>query len=96
MLKFLVIGLGIFIVYKLFMGDKQKKSSTEAKKTERMAASGEMVKDPVCGTYVPKDADIRVREGEKVHCFCSFECRDKFIKQLTSHETETVPPKKSE
>ena len=93
MIKFLVIAVGLFILYKLFLGDKNKKQTVDKKQTESKIKAGEMVKDPVCGTYVPKDAEIRVREGEKVHCFCSYECRDKYLKQLESHETEAVPPK---
>ncbi|MFW5487477.1 MAG: transcriptional regulator [Desulfovibrio sp.] len=75
------VGVG-FILYKLFTGDKKKKSSAASKKQEKMAASGQMLKDPVCGTYVSKDSEIRVREGDKVHAFCSYECRDKFLKQI--------------
>ncbi|WP_243546300.1 transcriptional regulator [Pseudodesulfovibrio tunisiensis] len=82
MLKFVIIGVALFIVYKLFMGDKKKREMNQAKETKRKVATGEMVKDPICGTYVKKDGDIRVREGDKVHVFCSYECRDKYLKQL--------------
>lgn len=86
MLKFVVIAAGIFIVYKLFANDfvhKQKKSSEkEAKVMEKKKAAGELAKDPVCGTYVSLDDSITVRDGSKLHHFCSYECRDKFLKQL--------------
>ncbi|WP_207263531.1 transcriptional regulator [Desulfovibrio sp. Huiquan2017] len=82
MLKFLVIAAALFLVYKLFMGDKQKKDKQKDKAFKQKVASGEMVKDPSCGTYVDKDGDIRVREGEKVHVFCSYECRDKYLKRI--------------
>lgn len=82
MLKFIIIGLALFIVYKLYMGDKRKKEVEQTKTTEKKVASGELVKDPVCGTYVNKGGDIRVRDGEKVHVFCSYECRDKFLKRI--------------
>ncbi len=82
MLKFIVIGVALFLVYKLFIGDKKKKEMNKAKATKQKAASGDMIKDPVCGTYVEKDGSIRVKEGEKIHVFCSYECRDKYIKQL--------------
>lgn len=45
-----------------------------------MAQEGVLVKDPVCGTYVSKESDIRIKEGEEVKCFCSYECRDKYLK----------------
>ncbi|CCH47937.1 TRASH domain-containing protein [Pseudodesulfovibrio piezophilus] len=82
MLKFLVIGVALFLVYKLFMGDKAKREMDKAKVVKKKAASGEMIKDPICGTYVEKDGNIRVKEGDKVHVFCSYECRDKYLKQL--------------
>jgi len=82
MLKFIVIGVALFLVYKLFMGDKKKKEMNNAEATKKKAASGEMIKDPICGTYVDRDSNIRVKQGEKVHVFCSYECRDKYIKQL--------------
>lgn len=82
MLKFIVIGVALFLVYKLFMGDKKKKEMEKAETVKQKAASGEMVKDPICGTYVEHDGNIRVKEGEKVHVFCSYECRDRYIKQL--------------
>lgn len=82
MLKFIVIGVALFLIYKLFMGDKKKKEMNKAKETKQKVAAGDMVKDPICGTYVEHDGHIRVREGENVHVFCSYECRDKFIKQL--------------
>ena len=82
LLKFIIIAAALFIVYKLFMGDKKKKEMRNEKVVEKKVAAGEMVKDPICGTYVEKDGSIRVREGEKVHIFCSYECRDKYLKQL--------------
>ena len=88
MLKFIVIGVALFLVYKLFMGDKKKKEMDKTETIKSKAASGEMIKDPVCGTYVEKDGTIRVKEGEKVHVFCSYECRDKYLKQLEAHTIE--------
>lgn len=87
MIRFLVIALCAYLVYKLFMGDKKQKNLHKDKETEKMAASGEMVRDPICGTYVSRDGDIRVRQGEQVHHFCSYECRDAFVKRLEAGET---------
>lgn len=92
MWKLLFIGLGLFIVYKLFANDfrhKQTKGSEkEAKDAEKKKASGELAKDPVCGTYVSVDDSITVRDGEAVHHFCSYDCRDKFLKQLEKNGRE--------
>ena len=51
---------------------------------EAMAKEGVLVKDPVCGTYVSRDSDIRIKDGGEVRCFCSYECRDKYLKELQS------------
>ncbi|MBU1003103.1 MAG: transcriptional regulator [Proteobacteria bacterium] len=82
MLKFIVIGVALFFLFKLFKGDTRKKDKFSDKDRDRLIASGEMVKDPICGTYVDKSADIRVKDETGVHCFCSFECRDKYLKRL--------------
>ncbi len=54
----------------------------QAETIQKRATAGEMAKDPICGTYVEADGNIRVKEGETVHIFCSYECRDKYLKQL--------------
>ncbi len=82
MLKFVVIAIAGYFLFKLIMGDKRKKAETISQKNKDLAAEGIMIKDPVCGTFVPKDTDIRVKQGSDVHCFCSYECRDTYVKQL--------------
>jgi YHS domain-containing protein len=37
-----------------------------------------LVRDPVCGTYVPPRAALSVTAGGSTHYFCSEECRSKF------------------
>jgi len=88
MLKFIIIGVGLYLVYKLFMGDKRKREMQHKKDIKQKVASGELIKDPVCGTYVDKSGDIRVRNGDKIHVFCSYECRDKYLKQIDATEAE--------
>jgi len=39
---------------------------------------GELVKDPVCGTYVASTSAYRKTVGGKTHVFCSEKCRDQF------------------
>lgn len=91
MIKWLIFIAAGFLLYKLFMGDKKRKEQAgEPAVDEKLIADGVLVKDPVCGTYVPKDGDIRVRDGEKVHCFCSYDCRDKFVKQIRSESSKGI------
>jgi len=84
--KLLILAVAVFIVWKLFSGDRRQKQLKKDKERETVVASGEMVKDPICGTYVRKDGDIRVRQGEQVFTFCSYDCREKYLQQITGGE----------
>ena len=53
---------------------------TRATSTDRAARRDELVKDPVCQTYVVMSRAIRSEvDGATVH-FCSRECRDKYAR----------------
>ncbi|MDY0274561.1 MAG: transcriptional regulator [Desulfomicrobium sp.] len=82
MFKFLIFAVAGFALYKLIANDRKKKMEIKNTKKETMAKEGILVKDPICGTYVSKDSDIRIKEGDKIHCFCSYECRDKYLKMI--------------
>lgn len=82
MLKWLIIAVAGYLLFRMLTNDQKRKSQDGDKEKERMYAAGEMVKDPVCGAYVESDGGISVRDGETVHRFCSYECRDKFLEQL--------------
>lgn len=97
MSRFLFIAIAIGIIYILLKGDKKKKSERRDKEEDRLKASGDLVKDPICGSFVDKDGHIRVRDGEHVYQFCSYECRDKFLKQLgQSKPVEAAAPETRE
>lgn len=86
MIKYLIILVALYVLYRLFKNDilyKRKESENEdAQEMKEKIAAGEMVKDPECGTYVSVDSGITVRDGENVHHFCSYDCRDAFLKRL--------------
>ncbi|MBQ7457164.1 MAG: transcriptional regulator [Desulfovibrio sp.] len=87
MLIKLLIFLGVgYLLFRMFKNDllnkKKVDAEKEAKEREQKIEHGEMVKDPECGTYVSKDCEITVRDGETVHYFCSYECRDAFLERL--------------
>lgn len=86
MVKLIIIALAGYVIYRLFMNDKRKKVEDDVEEKESMVASGEMVKDPVCGAYVEKDSGPTVRNGEKVYHFCSYDCRDKYVKQIQEQQ----------
>ena len=41
----------------------------------RPTAAGHLVRDPVCGTFVPQETSLSARN----EFFCSEECRSKFL-----------------
>lgn len=84
--KLLIVFICGFVVWKLFMGDKRYKQNKPEEKPEPLQASGEMVKDPVCGAYVSKNSDIRVRQGDVVLNFCSYDCRETYLKRIQGPE----------
>ncbi len=95
MWKWLILILAGYALYRLFANDvlKKKKENKEdnAADLERKIAAGEMVKDPECGTYVAVEGNISVRDGETIHRFCSYECRDKFLQRLEEGGRELPP-----
>ncbi|OXS28499.1 MULTISPECIES: transcriptional regulator [unclassified Desulfovibrio] len=95
MWKWLILILAVYALYRLFANDVQKKQKENkeenAAEMERKIAAGEMVKDPECGTYVSAEGNISVRDGEIVHHFCSYECRDKFLQRLEEGGRELPP-----
>ena len=96
MLKWLLIAAAVFVLYKLITNDRGKKDKEEAKVRDRKIATGEMVKDPICGSYVDVDASIKVRDGKKIHHFCSYECRQKFLEELEEQGREVPQLEKKE
>ncbi|WP_371133104.1 transcriptional regulator [Humidesulfovibrio sp.] len=80
--KLLILAICAFVVWKLFVGDKRWKETKAQEKKEDLVASGEMVKDPVCGAYVSKNSDIRVRQGDVLLNFCSYDCREKYLARI--------------
>ena len=82
MIKFVILAVVGFILYKLITNDMRKKQDRIIQEKEKKAADGVMVKDPICGTYVDKDSDIRIKKSDGVLCFCSYDCRDKYLKSI--------------
>ena len=51
-------------------------------RTERIG--GELVRDPQCGTYIPKDRAVVSGSGAKALFFCSTTCRDQYVGRKAS------------
>ena len=98
-MRWLVLGVIGFILYKLISNEIQKKAEKNA--AQKGAAAGKnkdasetMAKDPICGSYVPLGDSVSVKDGKTVYRFCSYECRDAFLQQLRSEGRE-IPEKNS-
>jgi len=85
-IKIAILALVCYVLYRLFMNDNKKKAEKEAQEKKKRVDSGEMVQDPVCGTYVDKESAITVRNGDKTIHFCSYECRQKYIDNVTEQK----------
>jgi len=42
--------------------------------------TGELKRDPVCGTFVPVNTSFRKTINGESFCFCSADCRDKYAR----------------
>ena len=92
MAKWLILFVAAYVVYRLFTNDlRRKNGENTVREMERKVAEGEMVRDPECGTYISADSDISVRDGDIVHRFCSYDCRDKYLKRLEDAGRELPP-----
>lgn len=53
-------------------------SGASEPKQGRRTRSMQLVRDPVCGTYIQQSRALEVHTRGKTHYFCSEECRQKF------------------
>ncbi len=78
--RFLLIFLAVLMVYRavrrIFLPSRGR---GEVRGGDReVIHKGEMVRDPVCGTFVPREGSASLVDGSVEHFFCSAECRDIF------------------
>ncbi len=78
--RFLLIFVVVFIVYRAvrrrllpFFRQGEVRSGDGD-----VIHKGEMVQDPVCGIYVPREGSISLMEEGREYFFCSSKCRDQF------------------
>ena len=78
-MRLLIFALLAYLLYRLLRGVLAP--GLKARKSESAGAIDEMVKDPICQTYIPmRDSQRRVIEG-KEYFFCSKECAEEFEKE---------------
>ncbi len=86
MWKWIILALCGYVLYRLFANDIKKKlaKQDDAEEISKKVATGDMVKDPECGTYIDKDSSITVKNGDTIHRFCSYDCRDAFLEKINN------------
>ena len=61
--------------FSLFVeGPRQQQDSRQ-----QVPLTGELKRDPVCGTFVADSSSVKHVEGRNTVHFCSAECRDKYL-----------------
>lgn len=84
--RWITLAIVGFILYKLVSNElRKRKDQTDAAKPKAAPSSAHgaaMSKDPICGVYVEAASSVSVRDGDIVHHFCSYECRDAFLDRL--------------
>jgi uncharacterized protein len=80
LLRFLLLVFLAYIAYlflRFVLGVKRVVTRVQSGSSGRREVQGIMVKDEVCGTYIPRDeALVETRDGVE-HYYCSEECRRK-------------------
>ena len=83
MIRLLIFAFLIYMLYRLFKGvliSGQNASRSDSSST----SISEMVQDPECKTYIPREEAVRAVIGGRELFFCSRECADKFKNKTES------------
>ena len=82
--RLLVLGILLVIVYFMVKSALRGLLGRNAP-TRSVGPSGQssdMMQDPVCGMFVPKEGSFFLQKGERTYFFCSETCRASYQKQL--------------
>ena len=74
--RVLIFLILLRFILRLVFGTAFARRAAPRRVSER--AGGELVRDPVCGTYIPKAGAFVIGKGDDAKYFCSIECRDKY------------------
>ena len=76
----LVAGLLIVLYFVLRSAIRELKGKKDPE--QALPGKGEMLQDPVCRTYVPREHAVSASIGGQTYYFCSQDCAQTFRKQL--------------
>jgi YHS domain-containing protein len=78
LLLFFIVSVALSILRGAFSTSPQRQRRTPEEPRPRPAStSSRLVKDPVCGTFVPETSALRAGDA----FFCSEECRGKYVEK---------------
>lgn len=81
MLRFLVIGLMLYIGYRIILSlisSKQPQPKSAGSRDHGI----ETHRDPICGLYISEETAVVGRHNGQRHYFCSMDCLEKYREQL--------------
>ena len=76
--RLLIWALLGFLVYTVYQALRRALSAPKRPTPEKTSRGEEMVKDPQCGTYLPKSDAYPVEVDGRTVYFCSPECQTAF------------------
>lgn len=79
LIRVLLVFFIVTAVLSLVRGLLAPGTAARRRASTQPATGGRLVKDPVCGTYIPETSALRANENY----FCSEECRQKFLAGTT-------------
>ena len=81
-MRIIIYIMLIFLLYRIIKAFLFPQKIPMQQKNEPKLQGDEVVFDPVCQSYFPKDSALRVKNGNEMTYFCSEECREKFMKKI--------------
>ncbi len=75
LILYALLGLVIYYLLRGLLGSKPKEENLRE-------FEDELVKDPVCGIYIPKNKAIIAKVGGVKVYFCSKECKEKYLEEM--------------
>ena len=78
--RVLVLLIILRILLRMLFGPGRRPGSPRPAPRAPERLGGELVRDPQCGTFIPKARAIVSGSGADAKYFCSVECRDQYEK----------------
>lgn len=89
MIRYLILLAFGYLLYVLLKGSRGLQKPPAASREEGTVIDDEMVKDPVCETYLPRSIAIKQQYGSVTHYFCSEKCAQDFAQRARTKGPET-------